>query len=163
MIQEDDKLINMIQSSTRGLLASFRTKAAINYLIKGREKIADAAAKVTYKDLLDRIGAQKDRLAKLVNDFTKFNERYSLFSESKKDDDEDDHHSNDYNVGLIDIFKTNRKNILGQSILCFNEVSYYHDNSVDARLKFLDGINNNIWELKCDIRFLKTIINSRIR
>ena len=100
MIQEDDKLINMIQSSTRGLLASFRTKTAINYLIKGREKIADAAAKVTYKDLLDRIGAQKDRLAKLVNDFTKFNERYSLFSESKKDDDEDDHHSNDYNAAL---------------------------------------------------------------
>ena len=29
MIEEDDKLIDMIQSSTRGLLASFRTKAEL--------------------------------------------------------------------------------------------------------------------------------------
>jgi len=29
MMQEDDKLINMIQSSTRGLLASFKAKAEL--------------------------------------------------------------------------------------------------------------------------------------
>lgn len=136
--------------------------AAINQLIKESDNnIDDVSAstkKVTYKDLLDKIGAQKGRLNKLVNDFTKFNERYSLFSDSKKD--EDDRHSKDFNaalsISLKPIVKTYWDRVFSASIKLAEHI--FDTPSGEHPLLYEKRPGTKVWITSDDLDYLTLIM-----
>lgn len=94
--------------------------AAINWLLNRVDDNNNGDAKIRYDVLLEKIGGKKGRLEKLVNDLTKFNEKYSLFEQ------------NGGNIGIADDFVPSLK----------REVKRYWDRVFSASMKLGEHIFN---------------------
>jgi hypothetical protein len=114
--------------------------AAVHRLITG---YADGIRKVSYKELLNEIGANEKRLDKLVNDITKLNQRYSFLHYNDDDGfDKRDRHNDRFTIN------SDAKNYWKRVFSATNRLAEHIFNAKDGShpLLYEKGLQLENWE-----------------